>query len=94
MDNTHSKKPSQPNSPDPQIQLPPGFFVGVIPADDVQLILPLWLQILNLDPMDEAAFLKKLNRLKIPKANFCRQVVISAKHIRQAVYCGEQSDET
>jgi hypothetical protein len=95
VDNTHSAKSSQGKSPDPQkLPLPPGFFVGVIPSDDVQLILPLWLQILNLDPMDEAAFLKKINRLKIPKANFCRQVVISANHIRQAVMSGEQNDET
>lgn len=86
MDNTLNKNTSQAN-------LPPGLYVGVIPNDDVQLILPIWLQILDLDPSEKDAFLKKVNRLNIPKVSFCRQVVISAKHIRQLVMNGEASNE-
>lgn len=68
--------------------LPPGLFVGVIPEDGVQASLKHWLVILEIDPEEEATFLKQLRRDGFKPKRFCRNPFIPASVIRRQIDSG------
>lgn len=77
-----------PRSHGSQYSLPSGFNVGVIPPDGTQLTIDVWLLILGLGLDEKDAFVKQLNKDKIPHPKFCGVMTVDATHIRRVVHCG------
>jgi hypothetical protein len=69
--------------------LPPGLFAGVIPREDVQLHVSLWLQIFMLDQTDEANFLRKLKEAGVKPLTVCGARVIDSGSIRRLLADGK-----
>jgi len=72
--------------------LPDGLSAGVIPPDGTQLALSVWLRILSIAEEDAGAFVKQLNKDRIPHPKFCGTMFIDSTHIRRVINRGRSQD--